>query len=233
MKHLNKFNENEVYNDPIKKKGEEVYAYLNKEGAKIKVDNQSVEEVQPGIYHIMEPDDNYRYMTNWRTIKVESPMKPYDLALQTFIKFGKKPVDTPFELSSKGGLGYTKPSVEMVGDNIFPLQPTLFENLNNERIYNFKNFNKVNEARIYDHTILPPDALKELKDYVDYEDPKNKIEVVRDPYVSGAYALQVYRAKDNVTFHLLWNRGAYDEGQFDSFPPGSSEDNLARNTFFI
>ena len=91
----------------------------------------------------------------------------------------------------------------------------------------------VNEARIYDHTILPLDALKELKDYVDYEDPKNKIEVVRDPYVSGAYALQVYRAKDNAKFHLLWNRGAYDEGEFDSFPPGSSEDNLARNTFFI
>ena len=95
----------------------------------------------------------------------------------------------------------------------------------------FESFS-INEARIHDYTILPEDALKELTDYVDYKNPDNKIEVVPDPYVDGTYAVQIYRASDNYTFHLLWNRGAYDEVEFDSFPPGSSEDNLGKN-FFI
>jgi hypothetical protein len=81
----------------------------------------------------------------------------------------------------------------------------------------------LNESRIEDHNILPDEALKELEMYVDYKNVDNKIEVVEDPRVGGTYAVQVYRSNDDYTFHLLWNRGAYDEVEFDTFPPTSGD----------
>lgn len=91
----------------------------------------------------------------------------------------------------------------------------------------FESFS-INESRIYDYKILPEEALQQLSDYADVN--RDKVEVVPDPYVNGTYALQITR--DDYKFHLLWNRGAYDEVEFISFPPGSTEDNLAKN-FFI
>jgi len=79
----------------------------------------------------------------------------------------------------------------------------------------------INKSRIYGVEILPKEALDELNDYVDYKDTENKIEVVPDPRVDGSYAVRVYRRSDNVTFDLLWNRGAYDELEFTSWPPTS------------
>ena len=81
----------------------------------------------------------------------------------------------------------------------------------------------VNESRIYGVEVLPVDALKELSDYVDYKDSENKVEVVPDPRVDGTYAVRVYRKEDNVTFDLLWNRGAYDELEFTNWPPTSGD----------
>jgi hypothetical protein len=81
---------------------------------------------------------------------------------------------------------------------------------------------KVNEARVYDYTVLPREALKELESYVDYKNPDNKIEVVPDPRVDGTYAVRVY--SNNFTFDLLWNRGAYDELEgFTNWPPTSGD----------
>ncbi len=79
----------------------------------------------------------------------------------------------------------------------------------------------INESRIYGVEILPKEALDELNDYVDYQNSENKVEVVPDPRVDGSYAVRVYRSSDNATFDLLWNRGAYDELEFTSWPPTS------------
>ena len=82
----------------------------------------------------------------------------------------------------------------------------------------------INESRIYGLEILPKEALDELTDYVDYKNPENKIEVVPDPRVDGTYAVRVYRKSDDVTFDLLWNRGAYDELEgFTTWPPTSGD----------
>jgi hypothetical protein len=82
----------------------------------------------------------------------------------------------------------------------------------------------INESRIYGFDILPNEALLELEDYVDYKNPENKIEVVPDPRVDGTYAVRVYRKSDDVTFDLLWNRGAYDELEgFTTWPPTSGD----------
>jgi hypothetical protein len=84
--------------------------------------------------------------------------------------------------------------------------------------------NKYLESKILDASVLPDDAKKELLDYVNYNDPQNRIEVVPDPKVDGTYAVRVYRKKDNCTFDLLWNRGAYDELEgFTSWPPVSGD----------
>ena len=77
----------------------------------------------------------------------------------------------------------------------------------------------VNESKGFE--ILPEDALKELLCYVDYNNPENKIEVIPDPRVDGTYAVRVYRSDDGYTFDLLWNRGAFDEVEFSSWPPNS------------
>ena len=81
----------------------------------------------------------------------------------------------------------------------------------------------INEGRIYGVEILPKEALDELNDYVDYKDTENKIEVVPDPRVDGSYAVRVYRREDDITFDLLWNRGAYDELEFTNWPPTSGD----------
>lgn len=78
----------------------------------------------------------------------------------------------------------------------------------------------LNESKIFDHTILPKDALKELVDgYATIG--KDKIEVYPDPQVEGTYAIQVNR--DGYVFHLLWNRGGMDEVEFEQFPPKSGK----------
>jgi hypothetical protein len=79
----------------------------------------------------------------------------------------------------------------------------------------------VNESKGFE--ILPEDALKELEMYVDYNNPDNKIEVIPDPRVDGTYAVRVYRSDDGYTFDLLWNRGAFDEVEFSSWPPLSGD----------
>ena len=57
--------------------------------------------------------------------------------------------------------------------------------------------------------------------YVDYKDKKNKVQVYPDPRVDGTYAVGVYRNNDKLEFDLLWNRGGYDEVEFEEFPPKS------------
>lgn len=83
--------------------------------------------------------------------------------------------------------------------------------------------NKYLESKTFDFSILPEDALKELSDYVDYNNPENKVEVVPDPRVDGTFALRVYRKSDDCTFDLLWNRGDYDGVEFSSWPPTSGD----------
>lgn len=93
-----------------------------------------------------------------------------------------------------------------------------------DEFINLDNAGKYYESKIYGTEILPQEALVELDAYVDYKNPENKIEVVPDPKVDGTYALRVYRKKDNYTFDLLWNRGAFDELEgFTSWPPISGE----------
>lgn len=82
--------------------------------------------------------------------------------------------------------------------------------------------NKYLESKILDVSVLPEDAKRELLDYVDYKDPQNRIEVVPDPKVDGTFAVRVYRKKDNLTFDLLWNRGAFDEISSDENETGFS-----------
>jgi hypothetical protein len=77
------------------------------------------------------------------------------------------------------------------------------------------------ESKNYGIEILPQEALVELDAYVDYKNPENKIEVCPDPKVDGTYAVRVYRSDDGYTFDLLWNRGAFDEVEFSSWPPNS------------
>ena len=89
--------------------------------------------------------------------------------------------------------------------------------------YKNKKNKKVNESKIYGIEILPEEALSQLDDYVDYKDSENKIEVIPDPKVEGTYALRIYRKSDNFEFDLLWNRGGYDEVDFNNFPPTSGD----------
>lgn len=79
------------------------------------------------------------------------------------------------------------------------------------------------ESKMFGFEILPKEALDELEAYVDYKNPQNKIEVVPDPRVDGSYAVRVYRSDDGYTFDLLWNRGAYDELEFTTWPPTSGD----------
>ena len=76
---------------------------------------------------------------------------------------------------------------------------------------------------IKDYKILPNEALEELEMYVNYKNKQNRIQVVPDPEVYGTYALRVYRDEDKFEFDLLWNRGGYDEVEFEEFPPKSGE----------
>jgi hypothetical protein len=107
---------------------------------------------------------------------------------------------------------------EMSSDELLKFLDSAISRYNNITKESF-----INESKGFE--ILPEDALKELSDYVDYQNSENKIEVVPDPRVDGTYAVRVYRSDDDVTFDLLWNRGAYDEVEFSSWPPVSG-DNL-------
>lgn len=81
------------------------------------------------------------------------------------------------------------------------------------------------ESRMHEYDILPKDALEELRGYVDYDKPGNKVEVVRDPQVDGTYAVRVYRKEEGkdepYVFDLLWYKGGYDEVEFEQWPPKS------------
>jgi hypothetical protein len=103
---------------------------------------------------------------------------------------------------------------EMSNDELLKFLDSAISRYNNITKESF-----INESKGFE--ILPEDALKELLDYVDYQNSENKIEVVPDPRVDGTYAVRVYRSDDDVTFDLLWNRGAYDELEFSSWPPVS------------
>lgn len=86
-------------------------------------------------------------------------------------------------------------------------------------------WSKYTESKIYDYKILPKEAIKELEMYVNVDNPSNKIEVYPDPQVEGTYALRITRNEHGHThpevFTLLWNKGGYDEIDFDEFPPKS------------
>ena len=75
------------------------------------------------------------------------------------------------------------------------------------------------------HEDLPQEAQEALKDYVDVTEKGNSVEVVPDPKVPGAYALQVTRieGKHPYVFHLLWTKGEYDECDFTEWPPVSGD----------
>jgi hypothetical protein len=89
-------------------------------------------------------------------------------------------------------------------------------------IRTFESFS-TNESKIYGIKILPKKALKELEMYVDYKDPQNKVEVYPDPQVEGSFAVRVFRSDDNLTFDLLWFQGAFDELEFETWPPKSGK----------
>lgn len=78
----------------------------------------------------------------------------------------------------------------------------------------------VNESKILGYESLPQDAIKELEMYADVS--KDKVEVCPDPKVDGTFAVRVTRVGES-PFHLLWNRGAFDEVDFDEFPPKSGD----------
>lgn len=120
IKTYKSFNESSAYTDPFRTKAEARYEYLNKEGAKIGLDSGHVDVIKPGKYSILQPDADYRRMETFKDIEVRSDMTPYELAVQSYVKFGKYPVDTPFQLK-------TLDSSADIGENTFPLQPTLFE----------------------------------------------------------------------------------------------------------
>jgi hypothetical protein len=82
-----------------------------------------------------------------------------------------------------------------------------------------KHFSSLNEELFQGIEVLPKEALSELEMYVDYKNPKNKVEVYPDPKVEGTYAVRVYRT--DLTFDLLWYKGGYDEVDFDQWPPKS------------
>jgi len=88
-------------------------------------------------------------------------------------------------------------------------------------IRTLESFSK-NESKIYGIEILPKEALSELEMYVDYKDKQNKVEVYPDPQVKGTFAVRVFRSSDNYTFDLLWSKGAFDELEFETWPPKSS-----------
>lgn len=109
------------------------------------------------------------------------------------------------------------------------LEPDEIEDLEDSRkeseseIVDLLDTDDVLESIKNDYTILPQVALDELEMYVDYKDPNNKIEVVPDPKVDGTFAVRVYRKRDNYTFDLLWYKGGYDEVEFETWPPVSSD----------
>ena len=89
-----------------------------------------------------------------------------------------------------------------------------------------KYLKKFNESKIQGISILPEEAKKELKNYLDSNN--TKVEVYADPNVYGTYAVRVYR--DDLTFDLLWYKGGFDEissdeneNGFETWPPISGD----------
>ena len=81
--------------------------------------------------------------------------------------------------------------------------------------------------KTYGPEMLPEKAVEELyKWYIDKDDdPLLKIEVYPDPQVEGTYAVRLtrsYRGKPEVV-ELLWNKGDYDEVDFETWPPKSGD----------
>lgn len=88
-----------------------------------------------------------------------------------------------------------------------------------------KHLKRFNENIEYDHSILPNIVLDSLRDEcdVDYRDKRNKIEAYEDPKIDGVYALRVYRYSDDAKFECLWTQYGFEDVEFDTFPPTSSD----------
>jgi hypothetical protein len=68
---------------------------------------------------------------------------------------------------------------------------------------------------------MPIKSIQELTHWYcepDFSDIK-AIQIYQDPQLEETFALRITK-KDN-EFDLLWNHGAYDEVDFESFPPVS------------
>lgn len=94
-----------------------------------------------------------------------------------------------------------------------------------KHIKTFESF-YTSESKIYGIEILPKESLEQLEWYVDYKDPQNKVEVYPDPQVDGTFALRIFRASDDYTFDLLWNKGGFDDIDFETWPPKSGKLNF-------
>jgi hypothetical protein len=88
-----------------------------------------------------------------------------------------------------------------------------------------KKLGKPDKQGIYDESILPEEAIKELYAwYIDKpDDPNLKIRVFPDPQVEGTFAVRLTRTERRkpYTLDLLWNKGEYDEVEFETWPPKS------------
>jgi len=78
---------------------------------------------------------------------------------------------------------------------------------------------------------MPTEALEELRRTYcnsDCSDLKNLM-IHPDPYVEGTFAIRITRQetkKREVTFDLLWNKGGYDEVEFETWPPVAEYNHL-------
>lgn len=89
---------------------------------------------------------------------------------------------------------------------------------------------------------MPMKAVSELTDlYVDQDfSDVVELKIQADPYVEGTFALrivkkhEIYYRRDNEEkkleymddLDLLWNHGAYDEVEFNTWPPIANGNNL-------
>lgn len=73
---------------------------------------------------------------------------------------------------------------------------------------------------------MPMKAVSALTDiYLDQEfRGVVEIKIKADPYVEGTFALRIVKKRG--VLDLLWNKGYYDEVEFESWPPTASPDNL-------
>jgi len=77
---------------------------------------------------------------------------------------------------------------------------------------------------------LPEIAARQLAEL--YHNDTDTTEIVRDPIVSGAFAVRLTKM-DGRTVDLLWTATSkeWDECEFESWPPVASNNNLFKNCF--